>query len=67
MGHEERIRELKQRIMDDLDAVGQVMKEAMQEGGHVVLMCQPYAITKAKALVEQEIDKVSTYIKQQAK
>jgi len=65
MGHEERIRELKQRIMDDLDAVGQVMKESMAESGHQVMMCQPYAIKKAKELVGMEIDKISAYLKQQ--
>lgn len=65
MTHQESIQFLKDTIMDNLDSIGQIMKESMAENGHQVMMCQPYAIKKAKELVGMEIDKISAYLKQQ--
>lgn len=65
MDKQEKIQATKDRIMNDLDAIGDIMKESMAENGHQVMMCQPYAIKKAKELVGMEIDKISAYLKQQ--
>lgn len=67
MNEQEKILILRGAIMNDLDSIGQIMKESMTENGHQVMMCQPYAIKKAKELVGMEIDKISAYLKQQEK
>ena len=65
MNYEKKILVLRGAIMNDLDSIGQIMKESMAENGHQVMMCQPYAIKKAKELVGMEIDKISAYLRQQ--
>lgn len=65
MNEQEKILILRGAIMNDLDLIGDIMKESMAESGHQVMMCQPYAIKKAKELVGMEIDKISAYLKQQ--
>jgi len=67
MNEQDAIQATKNRIMNDLDLIGDIMKESMAENGHQVMMCQPYAIKKAKELVGMEIDKISAYLKQQEK